>query len=97
MRGRGLLLWHDLQRELAVLQARVDALARDGRAEAITDLPLTAVLTRPDGVEHRRAVLQLVTRVLVVDAGRVLLDGPRDEVLERLRKGTGKPVAGVPA
>lgn len=34
---------------------------------------------------HRRSVLQLVTRVLVVDSGRVLLDGPRDEVLERLR------------
>ncbi len=30
------------------------ALARDGIAEAITGLPLTAILTRPDGVEYAR-------------------------------------------
>ncbi|WP_324752638.1 alpha-2-macroglobulin family protein [Roseovarius sp. Pro17] len=30
------------------------ALARDDRAEAITGLPLTAILTRPDGVEYTR-------------------------------------------
>src|SRR5690606_25462803 len=46
---------------------------------------------------HRRPVLQLVSRVLVVDAGRLVLDGPREEVLERLRKGAARPVAGVPA
>jgi ATP-binding cassette subfamily C protein LapB len=46
---------------------------------------------------HRRAVLQLVSRVLVVDGGRVLLDGPRDEVLERLRQGAAKPAQAVPA
>lgn len=32
------------------------ALARDGDARAITGLPLTAVLRRPDGVEYSRAV-----------------------------------------
>lgn len=30
------------------------ALARDGRAEAIPGLPITAILTRPDGVEYSR-------------------------------------------
>ncbi|MCM2562582.1 alpha-2-macroglobulin family protein [Lutimaribacter sp. EGI FJ00015] len=30
------------------------ALARDGQAQAITGLPLTAILTRPDGVEYSR-------------------------------------------
>jgi len=30
------------------------ALARDGKAEALSGLPLTAVLTRPDGVEYSR-------------------------------------------
>ncbi len=30
------------------------ALARDGQAAAITGLPLTAILTRPDGVEYAR-------------------------------------------
>jgi uncharacterized protein YfaS (alpha-2-macroglobulin family) len=33
------------------------ALARDGMAEAIADLPLIAIVTRPDGVEFTRAVL----------------------------------------
>ncbi|MEF3048902.1 alpha-2-macroglobulin family protein [Tabrizicola sp. L79] len=37
------------------------ALARDTRAEAVVDLPLTAVLKRPDGVEY--------TRALVADSG----------------------------
>ena len=32
------------------------ALARDGMAEAIHGLPLTAILTRPDGVEYSRQV-----------------------------------------
>ena len=35
----------------------VTALARDGRADAIADLPLTAIVTRPDGVEYQRALL----------------------------------------
>ena len=34
------------------------ALARDGAANAITDLPLTVIVSRPDGVEYRRTVLQ---------------------------------------
>lgn len=32
------------------------ALVRDDRARAVTDLPLTLVVKRPDGVEHLRAV-----------------------------------------
>ncbi|KGF69138.1 membrane protein [Hoeflea sp. BAL378] len=32
------------------------ALARDGQAEALADLPLTIILQRPDGVEDRREV-----------------------------------------
>ena len=32
------------------------ALARDGKQEAITGLPLTAILSRPDGVEYVRAM-----------------------------------------
>ncbi|MGI9370584.1 MAG: alpha-2-macroglobulin family protein [Ruegeria sp.] len=34
----------------------VTALSRDARAEAIENLPLTAILHRPDGVEYRRIV-----------------------------------------
>lgn len=32
-------------------------LARDARADAVADLPLTAIVTRPDGVEFSRALL----------------------------------------
>ena len=38
-------------------------------------------------VTHRPAVLELVQRVVVVDAGRVVMDGPRDKVLAALRAG----------
>ena len=34
------------------------ALARDERANAIADLPLTLVVVRPDGVEYRRTLLR---------------------------------------
>ncbi|WP_082745952.1 type I secretion system permease/ATPase [Sphingomonas sp. CCH5-D11] len=34
---------------------------------------------------HRTRALDLVDRLIVVDGGRVVADGPRDEVLERLR------------
>jgi len=33
-------------------------LARDATAMAVSDLPLTAIITRPDGVEHARMVLK---------------------------------------
>lgn len=36
-------------------------------------------------VTHKLAVLPHVSRVVVVERGRVVLDGPRDEVLARLR------------
>ena len=41
-------------------------------------------------VTHRPAVLELVQRIVVVDAGRVVMDGPKDQVLAALQ---GKPAA----
>ena len=35
-------------------------------------------------VTHRTSMLDLVNRLIVMDNGRILLDGPRDEVLARL-------------
>ena len=35
-------------------------------------------------VTHRPAVLELVTRIVVMDAGKLVLDGPRDQVLAAL-------------
>jgi ATP-binding cassette, subfamily C, bacterial LapB len=37
---------------------------------------------------HRLSVLELVERVIVMDEGRIVLDGPKDAVLERLKTGT---------
>lgn len=39
-------------------KVHVTILARDAQAMAVADLPLTAVVTRPDGVEYARRVLQ---------------------------------------
>ncbi len=36
-------------------------------------------------ITHRTAMLPLVDRLVVMDQGRVVLDGPRDEVLRRLQ------------
>lgn len=36
-------------------------------------------------VTHKTALLPLVNRIIVVDSGRIVLDGPRDQVLARLR------------
>jgi ATP-binding cassette subfamily C protein LapB len=36
-------------------------------------------------ITHRPALVRLATRVIVMEAGRVIVDGPRDEVLARQR------------
>ncbi len=43
---------------------------------------------------HRPAVLRLVSRVIVIDKGQVVLDGPRDAVLQKLNGSARKPAAG---
>ena len=48
-------------------------------------------------VTHRLQVLPFVQRIIVLDQGRVVMDGPRDAVLQRLRGVAGAPgVAGQP-
>ena len=37
-------------------------------------------------VTHRPSLLQLVQRVMVIDKGRVALDGPRDQVMQQLTR-----------
>jgi ATP-binding cassette, subfamily C, bacterial LapB len=46
-------------------------------------------------VTHRPAVLELVNRVVVVDAGRVVLDGPKDQVLAALNGSRPAPPPGA--
>lgn len=49
-------------------------------------------------VTHRPAVLELVSRVIVIDAGRVVLDGPKAQVLAALSgaQPAAPPTAGIP-
>ncbi len=47
-------------------------------------------------VTHRPAVLELVGRIVVVDAGRVVMDGPKPQVLAAL-SGAARPPGAAPA
>ena len=49
-------------------------------------------------VTHKPTMLALVSRILVVDGGKVVMDGPRDEVLRQLTRPLGPPTpAATPA
>jgi ATP-binding cassette subfamily C protein LapB len=45
---------------------------------------------------HRRAVLELVDRILVVNDGKIVMDGPRDQILNQ-SQGGNKRVVGASA
>ena len=38
-------------------------------------------------ITHRSSLLALVERLIVIDGGRVVADGPKDQVLADLNKG----------
>jgi ATP-binding cassette, subfamily C, bacterial LapB len=38
-------------------------------------------------VSHRTSLLDLVDRIIVIDAGRIVADGPREQVVQALRQG----------
>jgi ATP-binding cassette subfamily C protein LapB len=42
-------------------------------------------------ITHRASLLELVERLVVLDRGRVVADGPREEILEALRQGRLRP------
>ena len=70
--------------------ASIDGPAEEQAANGvITSLPAANVLVM---VTHKTSLLKYVGRVVVMDKGRVVLDGPRDAVLARL---TQKPLAKV--
>ncbi len=75
----------DAQSEVAFLRQLKEAV---GGANSTSTLVM---------VTHRPAVLELVTRVVVVDAGRVVMDGPKAQVLAALSgaKPAAAPNAGA--
>jgi ATP-binding cassette subfamily C protein LapB len=48
-------------------------------------------------VTHRPAVLELVQRIIVVDAGKIVMDGPKAQVLAALSGTRPMPQPGQPA
>ncbi|RYD88386.1 MAG: ATP-binding cassette domain-containing protein, partial [Sphingomonadales bacterium] len=61
--------------------------AMDQQSEALLIERLNAELKGRSLVliTHRPSLVQLVTRIILLDKGRVVADGPRDEVLARLQ------------
>ncbi|ARU87997.1 type I secretion system permease/ATPase [Pseudomonas sp. M30-35] len=45
-------------------------------------------------ITHRASMLSLVDRLIVLDNGRIVADGPKESVIEALRKGRVGPAAG---
>ena len=45
---------------------------------------------------HRSSMLALVNRLIVVDRGKLVADGPRDEVLSMLTRGTPQDSSEAP-
>ncbi|HEY0197393.1 MAG TPA: type I secretion system permease/ATPase [Rhodanobacter sp.] len=86
---QGLLLARLLLREPRVLLFDEPTATLDDAAER----EVIAFLSRlqPDRTlviaTHRTAVLEAVTRIVVVDGGTIVMDGAKDEVLARLRTG----------
>ena len=66
-----------------------------GRLKAIADTGVTLVVA-----SHRDGPLELVDRLLVLEKGKLAMDGPKQDVIARLksgaqeRAGTGKPPGG---
>ena len=38
-------------------------------------------------ITHKGTMLSMVDRLLLMDRGKILADGPKDKILERLQKG----------
>lgn len=61
----------------------------DNQSEAMLRRRLQAVTAAKTMIliTHRTALLKLVDRLVVIDAGRVVADGPKDQIVEALREG----------
>ena len=77
------------QRARGVAAGVADAL-RVGNAPGLGLLPLVTEFAQDKTVvlvTHRTSLLALVTRVIVIDGGKVVADGPRDRIMEALASG----------
>jgi ATP-binding cassette subfamily C protein LapB len=73
--------------KLLLLDEPTSAMDQKSEAEVMA---LLAQLPRDTGivlVTHKQAVLGIVDRIVVIDGGRVVADGPKSEILARLAQG----------
>jgi ATP-binding cassette subfamily C protein LapB len=59
---------------------RTELLIKDNLSKVIKDKTLILIT-------HRASLLEMVSRLIVIDNGTVVADGPKESVLEALRKG----------
>ena len=55
-------------------------------SNAAPDTGLTTIAEK-DLEKHRATAQSMVTRVIVVDGGKIVADGPRDRIMEALASG----------
>ena len=46
-------------------------------------------------ITHKMDLLSLVDRIIVLEKGKLVIDGPKDEVLKKLKGGKGNPVVNL--
>ncbi|OTP76077.1 Type I secretion system ATPase, LssB family LapB [Caballeronia sordidicola] len=71
--------------KLLLMDEPTSAMDTQTEAAFIRDLASTTQDTTFVVVTHRPSLLQLVDRIIVVDGGRVVTDGPKEDVLAALR------------
>lgn len=85
-----------LMAEAAVTLFDEPTSAMDQQSEAEVLRSIAALGERGAGyviVTHKNSILPLVDRVIIMDAGRVIADGPRDAVLQALSEGKVRSAA----
>lgn len=78
-----------LDEPTASLDNQLEALVMKHLFEEISPNSLLVIVT------HKLGILPMVDRIIVVDKGRIMADGPREQILGLMRKGAPQPKATI--